>query len=165
MRSCATTLRELPEAHGSGKLTMLRPAHIPNAICIMRMLLVIPTVAALLQRRFDLALLLVFVAGLSDAADGYLAKRFDWSSRLGGLLDPLADKLLLVTLFLMAAWLGLIPRWLTVMVVTRDVMIGVGAAFDFHSGRVPQAPRWMQRSGLEWLYRLGRDPRRLPGSK
>ena len=41
------------------------------------------------------------------------------------------------------------------------LMIGVGAAFDFHSGRVRQAPRWMQRSGLEWLYRLGSEPRRL----
>jgi N-acetylglucosaminyldiphosphoundecaprenol N-acetyl-beta-D-mannosaminyltransferase len=41
------------------------------------------------------------------------------------------------------------------------LMVGVGAAFDFHSGRVKQSPRWMQRSGLEWLYRLGREPRRL----
>ena len=43
------------------------------------------------------------------------------------------------------------------------LMAGVGAAFDFHSGRVSQAPRWMQRSGLEWLYRLGSEPRRLAG--
>jgi N-acetylglucosaminyldiphosphoundecaprenol N-acetyl-beta-D-mannosaminyltransferase len=48
-----------------------------------------------------------------------------------------------------------LPRLDTVL------MIGVGAAFDFHSGRVKQAPRWMQRSGLEWLYRLGQEPRRL----
>ncbi len=41
------------------------------------------------------------------------------------------------------------------------VMIGVGAAFDFHTGRVPQAPRWVQHSGLEWLYRLCQEPRRL----
>lgn len=42
-----------------------------------------------------------------------------------------------------------------------NIMLGVGAAFDFHSGRVKQAPRWIQRSGFEWLYRVGRDPRRL----
>jgi N-acetylglucosaminyldiphosphoundecaprenol N-acetyl-beta-D-mannosaminyltransferase len=66
-------------------------------------------------------------------------------------------------------WVGLstpkqekfMAEWLPRLDVT--LMIGVGAAFDFHSGRVAQAPRWMQRTGLEWLYRLGREPRRLAG--
>ena len=58
------------------------------------------------------ALLLIAVAGFSDGLDGYLAKRFDWRSRLGGLLDPLADKLLLVSTFVTLTWLGLVPVWL-----------------------------------------------------
>src|ERR1700759_1081014 len=64
---------------------------------------------------------------MSDAIDGYLAKHFKWQSELGKFLDPLADKLLLVTVFVEAAWLGLAPWWLPAAVVARDVLIGLGA--------------------------------------
>ena len=74
-----------------------------------------------------MALGLFIVAAASDGLDGYLAKRFDWTSELGRFLDPLADKLLLVTVFVEAAWLELVPWWLTAAVVARDVMIGLGA--------------------------------------
>ena len=73
------------------------------------------------------ALALFVAAGVSDGLDGWLAKHFRWSSELGKVLDPLADKLLLVTVFVEAAWLGLIPWWLTAAVVARDVLIGLGA--------------------------------------
>jgi cardiolipin synthase len=73
-----------------------------------------------------LALILVAVAGLSDGLDGYLAKRFDWRSRLGGLLDPLADKLLLVSTFLTLAYASLVPLWLAAVVVIRDIVIVSG---------------------------------------
>ena len=66
-------------------------------------------------------------AAVSDGLDGYLAKRFNWTSALGKILDPLADKLLLVTVFVACAWLGLIPWWLAAAVVARDVLIGLGA--------------------------------------
>jgi cardiolipin synthase len=66
-------------------------------------------------------------AAVSDGLDGYLAKRFNWTSEIGKFLDPLADKLLLVTVFVESAWLGLVPWWLTAAVVARDVMIGLGA--------------------------------------
>ena len=105
---------------------MLKLSDIPNAICVLRMILVVPTVWALLNARFGVALLLVFVAGFSDALDGYLAKRFDWRSRLGGLLDPLADKLLLISLFVVLAVLGLIPVWLAGVVIGRDLVIVTG---------------------------------------
>ncbi len=107
---------------------MLKPADIPNAICVVRILLVAPTVWALVDGRYGLALALVFVAGFSDALDGYLAKRFDWRSRLGGILDPLADKLLLVSLYVTLALLGAIPTWLAAVVLGRDVIIVTGAA-------------------------------------
>src|SRR5215472_1171223 len=73
------------------------------------------------------ALALFFAAAVSDGLDGYLAKRFSWTSELGKVLDPLADKLLLVCVFVECAWLSLVPWWLTAAVVARDVLIGLGA--------------------------------------
>ncbi len=101
--------------------------HLPNIICVLRIALVWPVAAALAHREYLLALALIIVAGVSDVVDGYLAKRFNWTSELGKFLDPLADKLLLVTVFVEAAWLGLAPWWLTSAVVARDVLIGLGA--------------------------------------
>jgi cardiolipin synthase len=101
--------------------------HLPNIICVLRIALVWPIAAALADREYLLALALFTVAGLSDGIDGYLAKRFNWTSELGKYLDPLADKLLLVTVFVEAAWLGLAPWWLTSAVVARDVLIVLGA--------------------------------------
>jgi cardiolipin synthase (CMP-forming) len=101
--------------------------HLPNIICILRIALVWPIATALANREFLPALAMFMVAGLSDLIDGYLAKRFNWTSELGKFLDPLADKLLLVTVFVQAAWLGLAPWWLTSAVVARDVLIGSGA--------------------------------------
>jgi len=101
--------------------------HLPNIICVLRMALVWPIAAALSDREYLVALALFIVAGLSDGVDGYLAKRFNWTSDLGKFLDPLADKILLVTVFVESAWLGLAPWWLTSAVVARDVFIGLGA--------------------------------------
>jgi cardiolipin synthase len=101
--------------------------HIPNIITVCRILLVYPVIRLLLAGRFDWALALFVVAGLSDAVDGFLAKYFHWQSRLGSYLDPLADKLLLISSYVALAWLGLIPSWLTVLVVLRDVVIFGGA--------------------------------------
>ena len=79
---------------------------IPNIITIFRFLLVTPVVWAMLNDRFALALLLFGVAGASDAIDGYLAKHYNWTSRMGAIMDPLADKLLLVCAFITPASLG-----------------------------------------------------------
>ncbi len=105
---------------------LFRAAQIPNLICVLRMVLVWPIVDALLTGRYALALILVAVAGFSDGLDGYLAKRFDWRSRLGGLLDPLADKLLLVSTFLTLAYASLVPQWLAAVVIVRDIVIVSG---------------------------------------
>ena len=101
--------------------------HLPNIICVFRILLVWPVAAALAAHEYLTALALFMVAGASDGVDGYLAKRFNWTSELGKILDPVADKLLLVTVFVEAAWMGLAPWWLTSAVVARDVSIGLGA--------------------------------------
>ena len=107
----------------------MRPRDIPNIITAFRFLLVPPVVVLMLQDRFMAALIVFGVAGLSDALDGFLAKRYDWTSRLGGLMDPLADKLLLVSSFITLGWLGWIPVWLVVLIILRDLVIVAGAVF------------------------------------
>jgi cardiolipin synthase (CMP-forming) len=101
--------------------------HLPNLICLFRLLLIWPILVALHKGQYLAALGLFVVAAVSDGLDGYLAKRFNWTSALGKFLDPVADKLLLMTVFVQTAWLGLVPWWLTAAVVARDVMIGLGA--------------------------------------
>ena len=109
----------------------MKARDIPNLITGFRFLLVPPVVMLLLNERFDMALILFGVAGLSDGLDGYLAKRNNWTSRLGTLMDPLADKLLLVSCFVTLGWMGWIPLWLVALVVLRDLVI-VGGAIVFH---------------------------------
>jgi cardiolipin synthase len=100
---------------------------LPNAICVVRIVLVAPLVAAIVGSRYVEALILLVVAGFSDGLDGYLAKTFDWRTRLGSLLDPAADKLLLVGTFAALTYVGLVPLALTIVVVARDVLIVGGA--------------------------------------
>jgi len=109
----------------------VKPRDIPNLLTVLRFLLVPPVVMLLLNERFGLALILFGVAGFTDGLDGYLAKRNNWTSRLGALMDPLADKLLLVSCFVTLGWLGWIPVWLVALVVLRDLVI-VGGAIVFH---------------------------------
>ena len=100
---------------------------LPNAICVGRMLLVVPFVLLLLAKRYEAALGVLVVAGISDGLDGFLAKTFAWRTRLGGLLDPAADKLLLVSAFCVLTYTGLAPLELTAFVIGRDVVIVLGA--------------------------------------
>jgi len=101
---------------------------LPNAICVVRLLLVAPVVAMLLDERYLAALALILFAGFSDALDGFLARAFDWRTRLGSLLDPAADKLLIFSVFVTLSYQGLVPVFVTVVVVMRDVVIVAGAA-------------------------------------
>ena len=103
---------------------------LPNAICVVRMLLVAPLVYLLVQHQYLAALGVLVVAGLSDGLDGFLAKTFDWRTRLGSLLDPAADKLLLVSAFLALTYTGLAPLALTEVVIGRDLVI-VGGAITY----------------------------------
>ena len=106
-------------------------SEIPNIITLLRILLVIPIITLLLHEEFSYALLLYTVAGVSDGLDGYIAKRYNYVSRLGSILDPLADKLLLVSTYLVLAWLELLPWWLVLAVILRDLLIVAGAAAYF----------------------------------
>ena len=104
---------------------------LPNAICVLRMLLAAPVAIALVRGDYQLTLLWFAVAALSDALDGWLATTFGWASRLGKILDPIADKLLLVTVFATLVALGEVPLWLGAAVVLRDLVI-VGGALAYH---------------------------------
>ncbi|HEV7432717.1 MAG TPA: CDP-alcohol phosphatidyltransferase family protein [Steroidobacteraceae bacterium] len=101
--------------------------HLPNIICLCRIALIWPIVDSLLGGSYERTLLLFGVAALSDGLDGWLAKRYGWTSRLGIWLDPLADKLLLVSVFLVLTWRGDVPRYLAVSAIGRDVLIALGA--------------------------------------
>lgn len=104
---------------------MLR--QLPNLICIGRIVLAWPIIVALRNDDYVTSMWLFALAAFSDGLDGYLAKRFGWTSQAGKLLDPAADKLLLVSVFVSATWLGLVPRWLTAAAVARDALIALGA--------------------------------------
>ena len=114
---------------------------IPNMLTIARIVMVPPILWLLLEREFGWALLVFFVAGVSDGLDGLLAKKFDWTSRLGALLDPIADKLLLMSCYITLAWLGLLPVWLVGLVLLRDLVIVIGATFyHFRIEKLQAAP-------------------------
>ena len=111
---------------------------IPNVISAIRILLVVPIAVALLNHRLPATIALFALAALSDAADGFLAKRFGWQSDLGAVLDPAADKLLLASVFVVLAYLHLIPLWLMATAVARDAIIVTGALlYRFFWARSP----------------------------
>ena len=119
---------------------------IPNAICIARVILVAPIVVLLLQQQYFTAVVLIGVAGISDAIDGLLARQFYWRTRLGSLLDPAADKLLAISVFLTLAFLGLIPLGLAILVVVRDlVIVGGAAAYQWLVAPLEGEPRLISR--------------------
>jgi len=99
---------------------------IPNIISIFRILLILPVLLLIFKSEYQWALFLFLIAGLSDALDGYLAKHFGWRTRVGALLDPVADKLLVAGSYIVLTWLNFIPFWLAMIVVSRDLIIAVG---------------------------------------
>ncbi len=99
---------------------------IPNIISIFRILLILPVLLLIFRSEYQWALFLFLIAGLSDALDGYLAKHFGWRTRVGALLDPVADKLLVAGSYIVLAELNLIPFWLATVVVSRDLIIAIG---------------------------------------
>jgi cardiolipin synthase len=101
---------------------------IPNILTLIRILLTPVLVILLLRDMFHLALLVFFVAGLSDGLDGLIARLFNQRTKLGAYLDPAADKLLLTSAFVSLAVLNVIPGWLAVIVIARDVIIVMGLA-------------------------------------
>jgi cardiolipin synthase len=100
--------------------------NIPNTLTLGRIVLVPLLVWLIIDQEMFAAFLVFLLAGFSDAADGYLAKRFDWHTELGAYLDPIADKALLVSIYVTLGLAGHLPVWLVIAVVSRDILI-IGA--------------------------------------
>ncbi len=123
----------------------------------MRIALIAPILILILQGDFGWALALFWLAGFSDGLDGYLAKRFDWHTRLGALLDPVADKLLVAGLFITLAYTQDIPVWLAAVVIVRDVVIVAGATvYNFFVRPVEGEPTRVSKlnTALQLLFLL-----------
>jgi cardiolipin synthase len=102
--------------------------NLPNLITLGRLLSVPLAVWLIIEARYGVAFWIFVAAGISDALDGYIAKRFDRRTRLGALLDPIADKALLVGVYVTLGIAGQLPHWLVILVVLRDVLILGGFA-------------------------------------
>src|ERR1700676_4939585 len=114
---------------------------LPNLISSIRMLGAVPIAVAFVRHQSVTTLWLFGVAAASDGLDGFLAKRFGWRTDLGGILDPVADKLLMATVFVILAVLGSVPLWLTAAVIARDCIIVLGAvAYRIALGPVVARP-------------------------
>jgi cardiolipin synthase len=116
-------------AAGVGRLS------IPNLITLARILLVPVVVWAIASNQMLFAFLLFAAAGVSDAVDGFLAKRFGMASELGAYLDPLADKVLIVSIYVSLGIVDALPRWLVILVVSRDLLIVGGVLFSWLLGK------------------------------
>jgi cardiolipin synthase len=131
---------------------MLR--HVPNAITVARALLIPVIVWALLRHEYDLAFAIFVFCAVGDAADGFLARRYDLHTRFGAIADPLADKLTMIVVLLLLAVHGWLPWWFVLLAIGRDLVIVAGAVtYHFVVGRVEMAPTWMSKlnTALEFL--------------
>jgi cardiolipin synthase len=115
--------------------------NIPNIITLGRILLVPFIVWAIASNQMEIAFAIFIVAGVSDAVDGFLAKRFNMTSELGALLDPVADKALLVSIYVALGIWGAVPRWIVILVVSRDIMIVAAVIVSWLFGKpIPMKP-------------------------
>lgn len=120
--------------------------NVPNVITLLRLALVPAMAYYLADEAYDMALALFLVAALSDLADGYIARRFKLVSTFGATLDPVADKLSMLVATLLLAWQTLLPLWLAIAIVVRDVVIVSGAlAYRLVRGRLDVAPTQLSK--------------------
>jgi cardiolipin synthase len=126
----------------------VQPARsIPNLITLVRLTLVPVMGYFLLRGEHALALIVFFVAAVTDFLDGFIARRFKSASALGATLDPIADKLNMFVATVVLAWQGLLPMWLAIAIVLRDVVIVAGAlAYRFRLGHVEMEPTLLSKA-------------------
>ena len=117
---------------------------IPNFITSLRLLLAIPISVSIYQGNEVLALILFVIAGASDSLDGFLARKFNWESKFGQLLDPLADKCLILSTMLALAFASKLPIWIVSILLVRDAIIVMGAMLYMmlFDGRNALSNRW-----------------------
>ena len=128
--------------------------YLPNSLTVLRLLLAVPLGVLILREDYAWALGVGLIAGLSDALDGLIARHLGAFSRIGAALDPIADKILITVTFVCLAVVELVPWYLTVAVITRDLVIVAGAAcyylfigpFDFSATRLSKCNMFIQIS-------------------
>jgi cardiolipin synthase len=114
-----------------------------NWLTVLRILLIPVFVSLLVYRRPGFALVVFATAALTDLLDGYVARHRGIQSRLGAFLDPMADKLLLISSFVTLTWLKALPFWIAAVVISRDIILVVGAlAIHMAGGRIYPRPTW-----------------------
>ena len=122
-------------------------SQLPNAITVSRMVMALPLLWLLANAHYRPALALALVAGATDLLDGFLAKRFGWQSVLGGILDPIADKLLLSVCFLGLWSSQQLPTWIVATILLRDAVVALGAfAFWKSTGALTPAPTGISKA-------------------
>ncbi|MBI4684974.1 MAG: CDP-alcohol phosphatidyltransferase family protein [Nitrospirae bacterium] len=104
----------------------MRVLNLPNTLTIMRIVIIPVFITAIIYKRYDYALYLFIVAALTDTLDGLIARLTNQKTAIGTFLDPLADKFLLVTSFIFFSMNGWLPKWLTITVISRDVIVIIG---------------------------------------
>lgn len=113
--------------------------NVPNALSLLRVFMVTPFLVAVIYRQFLIALILFAVAGFTDFLDGYLARQLKQKTVLGSFLDPLGDRLLSTVAFISLSVQGLLPPWLAVTVVAKDLYVALGAGALHFSGNLTVA--------------------------
>jgi len=126
--------------------TMVSISHLPNLITIFRIGLAPVLILLLKEQEYAASLAVFVIAGVSDGLDGFIAKRFHYESRLGSILDPMADKILLLSSYVMLTMLNHLPFWLMLTVAFRDLLI-VGGYLVYTSmiGPVQMRPSWLSK--------------------
>lgn len=127
---------------------------IPNLITIGRLVIVPIVIVMIMQGEWGWAFTLFVVAGISDGVDGYLARRFDMRTEFGAYIDPLADKALLVSIYVTLPIIGVLPGWLAIIVVSRDIMIIAAIMVSWLMGR-PVAIKPLAISKLNTAVQIG----------
>ena len=121
--------------------------HVPNFITVVRIALIAPTAWLLLRGDYVGALILIALAGASDALDGALARRYRWTTPFGAFADPLADKLLVAATFIILVLQGHVPLWLAIIAITRDLVISGGVvAYRLMFQRIEIDPTFISKA-------------------
>ena len=120
--------------------------HIPNVLTVLRLMLAVPVGLLIAHQQYAVVLIVAFCAGLSDGVDGWIARRFNATSRFGSIVDPLADKALMVATFIGLASVELLPWWLALLVIGRDLLI-IGGVIAYHrlTGRIDMEPSLLSK--------------------
>lgn len=126
---------------------------IPNLLSAFRVILILPVLVFIFRQQHAAAAVLIAIAVFTDGLDGFLARQYSWRTRMGGILDPIADKLLFVSVFLALGATGHIAPWLVALVIGRDLVIAGGAlAYERLIGPVEAQPTWLSKINTVVLF-------------